>query len=125
MSKGFTLLEVVVALMIFSISLLAITRALGQSARALDHAQEKSLAHWVARNATNELLLGSDGKFLSRGQRDGTMVMGNNTYHWKATVETFPDDHFVWVIHVSVSGENKNREKASLTTFTRALRLES
>jgi general secretion pathway protein I len=109
---GFTLLEVMVALAIFSISLLAITRALGQSARALDHTQEKTFSHWVARNAMNEILLGLHGGF-NLGDREGSMFMANKSYSWHGEVASTDDPH-IWSVHVSAGN-------ASITTYAKAV----
>lgn len=121
-NKGFTLIEVILALLIFGISLLAITRAMGQSARSLEHIQQKNYAHWVAKNATNQLLLGLEGNYLSVGQEQGEMRMGHDEYQWHSRVEP-SEDLSVWAIHVTVNlANNPNNSLATLTTYTRAVR---
>jgi len=118
---GFTLLEVIIALIIFSISLLAITRALGQSARGLSHVEQKTYAHWVARNATNQLLLGLKGGYLHLGEEEGAMLMGPQEYRWHSLVEVSPDP-LVWIIHVRVSDVGRGVSLTDLTTYARAAR---
>lgn len=119
--QGFTLIEVILALLIFGISLLAITRAMGQSARGLEHIQQKNYAHWVARNATNQLLLGLEGNYLALGQEQGEMRMGHNEYQWQSRVES-SEDPSVWIIHVNVNVVNQTNSLANLTTYSRAVR---
>lgn len=120
-NRGFTLIEVILALLIFGISLLAITRAMGQSARGLMHIEQKNYAHWVARNATNQLLLGLEGNYLRLGAAQGEMLMGHNTYQWRSKTES-TEDPAVWIIHVNVTLSNQTNSLANLSTYSRAVR---
>lgn len=50
MQRGMTLLEVMVALLLLSITGLSMLRASQQQVRNLDHLQQKRVASWVAEN---------------------------------------------------------------------------
>jgi len=52
--KGFTLIEVMVALMIVAIALSAVSRSLGVTVSNQSHIEEKVIATWVAQNAIAE-----------------------------------------------------------------------
>lgn len=53
-SRGFTLLEVMVALAILAIALAASVRSVGEQARARDLLRDDSYARWVAANLIAE-----------------------------------------------------------------------
>lgn len=57
MMAGFTLLEVMMALSIVSIALVAIIGLMGNYVRNLQGLQEQTFAHWVAMNRVVELQL--------------------------------------------------------------------
>jgi len=57
--KGLTLLELLVALAIFSTSAIAIMDTITATARVVDNLEHKTLAHWVAGNKLAELKLKS------------------------------------------------------------------
>ena len=57
MAGGFTLLEVMMALSIVSIALVAIIGLMGNYVRNLQGLQEQTFAHWVAMNRAVELQL--------------------------------------------------------------------
>jgi general secretion pathway protein I len=56
--SGFTLLEVMIALSIVSIALVAIIGLMGAYVSNLQGLQQRTFAHWVAMNRTVELQLG-------------------------------------------------------------------
>jgi len=49
-ARGFTLLEVMVALFILAVSAAALSRLAGQSSQATEQVQDRQLARWVAHN---------------------------------------------------------------------------
>jgi general secretion pathway protein I len=57
-SAGFTLIEVLIALAILSISLTAIIKSTSQNIKDTIYLQDKTIANWVAMNALNEARLG-------------------------------------------------------------------
>ena len=65
MNRGFTLLEVLVALAVVALGLSAAFAATGQSARTAEQLRVRTLAHWAAADALTALRLAGD---LPRGQ---------------------------------------------------------
>jgi general secretion pathway protein I len=59
-SRGFTLIEVLAALVIVALGMLGVIEAVTQTARNGTYLREKTLAHWIAMNViTERRLLGS------------------------------------------------------------------
>ncbi len=56
-NKGFTLVEIMVAIAILAISMTAIIRSTGQVSTNAFLLRQKTFAHWVAQNKMNELLI--------------------------------------------------------------------
>lgn len=83
-TRGFTLLEVMVALVILALALLAAVRAASLEARALTQVRESTLAHWVAANAIAELRL-NEG-MPPTGRREGRVELGGRRWHWIAEI---------------------------------------
>jgi type II secretion system protein I len=78
---GFTLLEVLIALLILSLVLVALIRAAGLQAQALNHHRDSTLAQWVAANVAAELR--AEGA-PSVGRQQGETRMGTQRWRWLA-----------------------------------------
>ena len=57
--KGITLLELLVAMAVFSISAIAILDTIGATSRIVSDLEQKTLGHWVAGNKLSEIALKS------------------------------------------------------------------
>lgn len=82
--RGFTLLEVLVALIVVSVGLAAVTRLGLQQARSAQILDDLTLAGWVASNAIEMARL--DTNRLSIGRRQGQATMGLDRWYWEMTV---------------------------------------
>ena len=58
--SGITLLELLVALAVFSTSAIAILDTIGATSRVVQDLEQKTLGHWVAGNKLSEITLQSD-----------------------------------------------------------------
>jgi general secretion pathway protein I len=96
--RGFTLLEVIVALMVIAVALGAVLAAAGQSARSSAHIRDKTLALWVASNLTAEVHLNDVPEI---GEVRGADRMGGRVWHWRRVTSATDDVHIVR-IQVSV-----------------------
>lgn len=83
-SRGFTLLEVLVALIVVAVGLAAITRLGIQQARSAQILDDLTLAGWVASNAVEMARL--DVNQLTVGRRQGQTTMGQDRWYWEMTV---------------------------------------
>jgi general secretion pathway protein I len=83
--RGFTLLEVLVALAIIGIAMAAVLDSAGSHTRNAAYLQQKTYAHWVAMNRLARLQ--STGKWTSEGdETSGSEELGQHEWHW--TVKT-------------------------------------
>jgi len=82
--RGFSLLEVVIALAVVSIALLALSRTGGSAPARYTDLQQRTLALWVADNALAELRL-SEG-FPEPGARFGRETMAGVSWRWQAEI---------------------------------------
>lgn len=111
--NGFTLLEIMVALAIFSLAALAMVRLQGYSVRTTANLGDSSMAWQVARNQAVEILSNPATPVL--GEVEGEETNGGQNWRW--TVKTSrTDDARLLRIDISVTGTgNTGQRKAQLT----------
>lgn len=113
--RGFTLVEVLVALAIVSIALLAALRAAGQGTADAGELRSRLLAGWVAENLLAEHR--ARGDWLPLGIRRGTERQGGMEFAWREEVIATPNPAFRRVdVFVSAS-PGESRALARLTGF--------
>ncbi len=112
---GFTLVEVLVALAIVSIALLAALRAAGQGTAAVGELRLRLLAGWVAENRLAEHR--ARGDWLALGIGRGMQSQGGVEFAWREEVIATPNAAFRRVdVFVSAPAE-ESRALARLTGF--------
>lgn len=84
--KGFTLIEVLIALLIIAIALAAVMKAMTQSIRVTAHVKTSMASHWVAMNVLSEMQLGMLQLPIDKGIIRGSTVMFGNTWRWQAVL---------------------------------------
>jgi general secretion pathway protein I len=89
---GFTLVEVLVALAIISIALMAALRAAGQGTNNLGELRSRLLAGWVAENRLAEHRARRD--WLPLGMQRGTDRQGGLDFAWREEVIATPNPSF-------------------------------
>jgi general secretion pathway protein I len=113
--RGFTLVEVLVALAIVSIALMAALRAAGQGTSAAGELRARVLAGWVAENRLAEHR--ARGDWLPLGIARGTLGQGGLEFAWREEVIATPNPAFRRVdVFVSAPAE-ESRALARLTGF--------
>ena len=114
---GFTLVEVLVALAIFSIGVMALFHLRGESARSVTGLQARALAQIVAENRIIEAL--EFGAPLSIGVRDGELEMAARQWRWSEEISEAPDAAILHV-RVLVRAEDDDDILAEMTAFHEA-----
>jgi len=113
--RGFTLIEVLVALAIVSIALMAALRASGQGTNAASELRLRTLAGWVAENRLAEHR--ARGDWLPLGIARGTQSQGGVELAWREEVIATPNSAFRRVdVFVSAPAQ-ESRALARLTGF--------
>lgn len=104
--RGFTLLEVLVALAILAFAMSALVKGGAESTVASAHLRDKTYGQWVAMNKVAEMQL-AEG-WAAIGESKGHEEMLGHNWTWKAKVsETFDED--VHRVDVEVfAGEDAN-----------------
>lgn len=88
---GFTLLEVLVALTIISVSLGALVSTSGSQANSAAYLKQKTIAHWVAMNELTRLQAEQD--WPDTGDSKGSKEMAGVEWYWSLKVlETEDED---------------------------------
>lgn len=111
--RGFTLIEMLVALAIFSLAALALLRLGGATATNSARLTEQALAQMVARNLAVEWL--TDPAAPPFGTASGSLANAGGQWRWTRQVERSPEAR-IQLITVRVEGE-QGVGAATLTFF--------
>ena len=82
---GFTLIEVLIALMIIAIALAATVRATNDSIRATIHVRNTTIAHYVAMNVLSQIQMGLVQLSHNQTALSGDMSAMGKEWHGQAT----------------------------------------
>jgi general secretion pathway protein I len=116
--RGFTLLELLVAVAILAIALLAAFKALGQSGNVLREGQLRQVAAWVAENQAAALR--ARRAFPSPNSRDeGEEEQGQVRYAWHNEFKPTANADFLRVETSVAAADRPDQELARLTSFLR------
>lgn len=112
--RGFTLIEVMVALVIVAVSLGSVASAISQMADAGFSMQQRTYASWIAQNKIAEMRLANVIPEVS--ESDGNVTFAGDDWRWTATVsETGVDNLFR--VDVAVSRPNDSEPIRTVTGF--------
>ena len=111
---GFTLIEMLVALAIFSLAALALLRLGGATATNSAGLSDQAMAQLVARNIAVETM--TDPQPPAFGARQGDAVNGGRRWRWTRTVSRSPEAR-IQQIEILVQPEAGGPGRASLTIF--------
>ncbi|MCT8988179.1 type II secretion system minor pseudopilin GspI [Shewanella phaeophyticola] len=102
--RGMTLLEVIVALAVFSIAAVSVTKSLSEQMANMPILEERTLAQWVASNQMVEVRL--TDAFPDIGKKEGEVELAGREWFWRQEVVKTTDEKFR-MIKVSVSDDNR------------------
>jgi general secretion pathway protein I len=126
-SRGFTLIEVLVALVIVAFGIGAVLAALSGSASNVSSLREKTLAQWVALNRVTDVRMTLQGP--TTGTTEGDVKnFGNSDWHWQQIVTAVDEIPGMLQITVkvrrtgntTVTGSSSGGGKITATTGTSA-----
>ena len=118
-ARGFTLVEVMVALAIVAIALPALLMALYQQIDDTAYLRDKTLAYMVAENKLAEirLVIGST-RNLSAGKDSGLASMADRDWYWWVETKATEVEKFFRVdITVSLDEEQQEQPLYTLSAF--------
>lgn len=87
--KGFTLIEVLLALAVIAIALTALLKATAQDIAHTERVKEKSISHWVAMQGVTAIQLGLVSIPTNQEITEVTSILGQRWY-WRAKITATP-----------------------------------
>lgn len=111
---GFTLMEMLVALAVLSLGLVALLNVTGENVRAASLVREDVVGGVVAQNQMVQAML--DGANLDYGTLSGTESMAGQDWTWERHVAPTGDDGLMR-IEITVRQGPEGRDVARLTGF--------
>jgi len=113
--KGFTLIEVMVALTIIAISLGALLNTSGTQASSATYLKQKTLAHWVALNELTQLRISKE--FTDLGEKKGSTMMANHEWHWIRTTKKTEDEDARQITITVYADEDYQKNLSALSGY--------
>lgn len=120
--KAFTLFEVMVALAILSIAMVASIVTTKNVLQNGIYIEKKILAHWVAMNVLNKAELKMLNNRLEVSTTDGMEVMRNQEFKWKLKIQKINFDNEE-LLRMQVSVFDKNDVNHELDSESRNITL--
>ncbi len=114
--KGFTLLEVLVALAVLAIALTSLLKGVFGNAANEAYLRDKTFAQWVAMNVVAEQQLAE--KWPDKGKKQGSEAMGGHEWFWRYEIkETFDEDVRRLEVKVRASDDSDSSPLSSVVAF--------
>lgn len=113
---GFTLIEVLAALVIVSLGMLGVIQAVSQTAGNSTYLREKTIAHWVAMNRLTEARLQPVTPKIDKTSDD--VEMAGRQWRWTMEVTQTPVESVRRIdVRVRAAGTSENSSLAFVTGF--------
>ena len=111
--RGFTLIEVLVALVIVAFGMGAVLTALTSAADNVTRMREKTFAEWVGLNqlSTERLQV----SLPTIGKKDGDVDFGGSRWHWQESVETMD---IPGMLRITIQVRHADSKQSQSTTST-------
>jgi general secretion pathway protein I len=114
--KGFTLVEVMVALAVVAVSLPALMLALNQQIDGTAYMRDKSLANIVAANKLEEIrLIAKSTRKLPSGEGSGVRELADRQWYWWRQSTPQPDNPNFYRIEIRVAQDEELADQPLIT----------
>jgi general secretion pathway protein I len=101
--RGFTLIEVLVALAIVVLGMAAVLGALSSSANTISYLRDRTFAGWIALNQIATVRLQSVGQKLpDTGTTTGDLDYAGRKWHWRQDVTAIGNDQIKGIVQIDV-----------------------
>jgi general secretion pathway protein I len=112
---GFTLIEVLIAMVVLSMGLMAVIKVVSEVSTSAIQLQDKTYAQWVGLNKVAEMRLQTT--WPATGKSDGTSDMADRTWHWTMEIKDTPNKD-IRQLDVSVNPESEKDAKVATVVVT-------
>ena len=112
--RGFTLIEVLIAVFVLGFALAAIITSTGRYGASAAVLREKTLALWVAHNRLTEI--GLEPAWPEVGKSDGDVEMAGAEWRWDVTVAETPDPK-VRRVDITVRPKGAEGDSIALSSY--------
>jgi general secretion pathway protein I len=113
---GFTLLEVLAALVIVALGMLGVIEAVSQTASNSSYIRDKTLAHWVAMNQLTQARLSQSPPKIDKSSDE--VEMADRRWRWTMEVTQTPVESVRRIdISVRLKDADENSSLATVTGF--------
>ena len=118
--RGFTLIEVVVAIAIVALGLMAVFRVVHATVNNAAYLRDRSFATWIADNRLTEMRLGTE--LPSVDETEGEVTFAGQSWRWVATVSQTPVDDLRRIdVRVRRSTDAEDSSLAQVSGFVGAV----
>ncbi|HKU15299.1 MAG TPA: type II secretion system minor pseudopilin GspI [Steroidobacteraceae bacterium] len=115
-TRGFTLIEVIVALIVVSLGMLGVIQAVSQTASNSGYLRDKSVAHWIAMNRLTEVRLQRTSPPVDKSSDE--VEMAGQRWKWTMNVTQTPVETIRRIdISVRPAEARENVSLASVSGF--------
>jgi general secretion pathway protein I len=113
-ARGFTLIEVLVALLILSVALAGIAVTMGRMLSNAQLMQDRTYASWIAQNRIVQIR--AEGTLPGPGRESGDVEFANGTWDWRSVISETGIENLLRV-DVSVSRAGSDDTIKTVTGF--------
>ena len=118
--SGFTLLEVLIALVIISLTLSAVIKVSSTRAVNLAYLENKTFALWIAQDTASKIQIGLIKLSKNTSFLSGDILMANKNWHWNARFQNAVNNQSVRA-NITVNLKNQKDILARYVTYYGAI----
>lgn len=115
-AQGFTLIEVLIAVIILAIALVAVVKNTTLSANETSYLQQRSIAHWTAMDIMAQVHSGQIAITQTGNNRNGTVTQLGQQWKWQVQSNSTAQTNIL-KIDVNVFNAVDNKKYDSVTSY--------